>query len=120
MVLFKYPPGKKLALRLKDLAAFCFPGGVEAGIFERTPSLPELTELLYGQGHLCRDDLSFIFSLKELFIKDLMLPMRFVEFDEFSMSRLWLWSLYVIGKRSGFVGVLSAVVVSLIPIIRIF
>lgn len=28
-VLFKYPPGKKLAMRLKDLAAFCFPGGVK-------------------------------------------------------------------------------------------
>lgn len=28
-VLFKYPPGKKLAMRMKDLAAFCFPGGVK-------------------------------------------------------------------------------------------
>ncbi|KAI3461001.1 hypothetical protein Pfo_017664 [Paulownia fortunei] len=63
-VLFMYPPGKKLALRLKDLAAFCFPGGVKARILERTPSLSELNELVYGQEHLRRDDLSFIFSLK--------------------------------------------------------
>lgn len=31
-----YPPGRKLALRLKDLAAFCFPGGVKVS------SLPNL------------------------------------------------------------------------------
>ncbi|KAK7861375.1 hypothetical protein CFP56_011198 [Quercus suber] len=43
-ILFRYPPGKRLAIRLKDLAAFCFPGGVEE--------------------HLGRDDLAFIFSLK--------------------------------------------------------
>ncbi|KAL2470591.1 DENN (AEX-3) domain-containing protein [Abeliophyllum distichum] len=63
-VLFKYPLGKKLALRPKDLAAFCFPGGVKARIPERTPSLSDLNELVYGQEHLSRDDLSFIFSLK--------------------------------------------------------
>ncbi|KAL3828102.1 hypothetical protein ACJIZ3_016904 [Penstemon smallii] len=63
-VLFKYPPGQKLALRSKDLAAFCFPGGVKARLLERTPSLNELNELVYGQEHLCKDDLSFIFSLK--------------------------------------------------------
>ncbi|KAL0286999.1 UNVERIFIED_CONTAM: hypothetical protein Sangu_2710900 [Sesamum angustifolium] len=28
-VLFKYPSGEKLGLQLKDLAAFCFPGGVK-------------------------------------------------------------------------------------------
>lgn len=28
-ILFKYPPGKRLAVRPKDLAAFCFPGGVK-------------------------------------------------------------------------------------------
>ncbi|XP_024043810.1 uncharacterized protein LOC18046225 isoform X3 [Citrus clementina] len=43
-ILFKYPPGKKLAVRPKDLTAFCFPGGVKE--------------------HLGRDDSSFIFSLK--------------------------------------------------------
>ncbi|KAK9280897.1 hypothetical protein L1049_003788 [Liquidambar formosana] len=63
-VLFKYPQGKKLALRLKDLATFCFPGGVKARLLERTPSLSDLNELVYGQEHLGRDDLSFIFSLK--------------------------------------------------------
>ncbi|PHT80409.1 hypothetical protein T459_18461, partial [Capsicum annuum] len=63
-VLFKYPPGKKLAMRLKDLAAFCFPGGVKAHVMERTPSFSELNELVYGQEHLGRDDSAFIFSLK--------------------------------------------------------
>ncbi|XP_050251957.1 uncharacterized protein LOC126698629 isoform X2 [Quercus robur] len=63
-ILFRYPPGKRLAIRLKDLAAFCFPGGVEARLLERTPSLSELNELIYGQEHLGRDDLAFIFSLK--------------------------------------------------------
>ncbi|XP_062148406.1 uncharacterized protein LOC133857238 isoform X1 [Alnus glutinosa] len=63
-ILFNYPPGKRLAIRLKDLAAFCFPGGVKARLIERTPSLSELNELVYGQEHLSRDDLAFIFSLK--------------------------------------------------------
>ncbi|XP_031250200.1 uncharacterized protein LOC116108064 isoform X1 [Pistacia vera] len=63
-ILFKYPPGKKLPMRLKDLAAFCFPGGVKARLVERTPSLSDLNELVYGQEHLSRDDSSFIFSLK--------------------------------------------------------
>ncbi|KAK9206438.1 hypothetical protein WN943_016714 [Citrus x changshan-huyou] len=63
-ILFKYPPGKKLAVRPKDLTAFCFPGGVKARLVERTPSLSDLNELVYGQEHLGRDDSSFIFSLK--------------------------------------------------------
>ncbi|KAB1208648.1 DENN domain-containing protein 5B [Morella rubra] len=63
-ILFKYPPGKRLMMRPKDLAAFCFPGGVKARLIERTPSLSELNELVYGQEHLNRDDLAFIFSLK--------------------------------------------------------
>ncbi|XVF21489.1 hypothetical protein REPUB_Repub12eG0094600 [Reevesia pubescens] len=63
-VLFRYPPGKRLAMRLKDLSTFCFPGGVKARMLERTPSFSDLNELLYGQEHLGRDDLSFIFSLK--------------------------------------------------------
>ncbi|MED6183489.1 hypothetical protein PIB30_038266 [Stylosanthes scabra] len=33
-------------------------------MLERTPSLSELNELVYGQEHLGRDDLSFIFTLK--------------------------------------------------------
>lgn len=63
-ILFKYPPGKRLQMRFKDLASFCFPGGVKAQLLERTPSLSDLNELIYGQEHLGRDDLSFIFSLK--------------------------------------------------------
>ncbi|KAF6144397.1 hypothetical protein GIB67_024624 [Kingdonia uniflora] len=63
-ILFKYPPGKKLTMKPKDLPAFCFPGGVKARLLERTPSLSDLNEVVYGQGHLGRDDFSFIFSLK--------------------------------------------------------
>ncbi|KAF1866774.1 hypothetical protein Lal_00018159 [Lupinus albus] len=63
-ILFKYPPGKKLTVRLKDLASFCFPEGVKADMLERSPSLSELNEFVYGQEHLGRDDLSFIFTLK--------------------------------------------------------
>ncbi|XP_052886527.1 uncharacterized protein LOC108452528 isoform X2 [Gossypium arboreum] len=63
-ILFRYPPGKRLAMRLKDLATFCFPGGVKARLLERTPSFSELNEVLYGQEHLSRDDFAFIFSLK--------------------------------------------------------
>nr|XP_004292250.2 PREDICTED: uncharacterized protein LOC101314825 isoform X1 [Fragaria vesca subsp. vesca] len=63
-VLFKYPPGKKLAMRLKDLASFCFPGGVKARLMEKTPSLSDLNQIVYGQEHLGKDDLAFIFSLK--------------------------------------------------------
>ncbi|XP_022758550.1 uncharacterized protein LOC111305354 isoform X1 [Durio zibethinus] len=63
-ILFRYPPGKRLGMRLKDLATFCFPGGVKARLLERTPSFSDLNELLYGQEHLGRDDFAFIFSLK--------------------------------------------------------
>ncbi|KAK1266043.1 hypothetical protein QJS04_geneDACA000141 [Acorus gramineus] len=48
-VLFKYPPRKKLAMRTKDLPAFCFPGGVKAHLLERTPSMSDLNEIVYGQ-----------------------------------------------------------------------
>ncbi|KAK8269753.1 hypothetical protein V6Z12_D11G150600 [Gossypium hirsutum] len=51
-------------MRLKDLANFCFPGGVKGRLLERTPSFSDLNELLYGQEHLATDDLAFIFSLK--------------------------------------------------------
>lgn len=63
-ILFKYPPGKRLPMRMKDLSAFCFPLGVKAQLMERTPSLSDLNEIVYGQAHLKRDDLAFIFSLK--------------------------------------------------------
>ncbi|XP_050208072.1 uncharacterized protein LOC126657431 [Mercurialis annua] len=63
-ILFKYPPGKRLPMRLKDLGSFCFPEGVKTRLLERTPSLSELNEIVYGQDHNGRDDLAFIFSLK--------------------------------------------------------
>ncbi|XP_043706121.1 uncharacterized protein LOC122655827 isoform X2 [Telopea speciosissima] len=63
-ILFQYPRGRKLAVQPKDLLAFCFPGGVKARLMERTPSMSDLNEIIYGQEHLGRDDLAFIFSLK--------------------------------------------------------
>ncbi|RDX91279.1 DENN domain-containing protein 5B, partial [Mucuna pruriens] len=63
-LLFKYPPAKKLTLRLRDLSSFCFPEGVKAWLLERTPSLSDLNELVYGQEHLGKDDLSFVFTVK--------------------------------------------------------
>ncbi|KAL8250028.1 hypothetical protein R6Q59_033721 [Mikania micrantha] len=63
-ILFKYPPGNRLSMPLADLASFCFPEGVKACMLARSPSLSELNQLVYGQDHLSRDDLSFIFTLK--------------------------------------------------------
>ncbi|GJN30290.1 hypothetical protein PR202_gb18583 [Eleusine coracana subsp. coracana] len=63
-ILFKYPPGKRAEIREADLPSFCFPEGVKARLIERTPSMSDLNEVIFGQEHLCRDDLSFIFSLK--------------------------------------------------------
>lgn len=63
-ILFKYPPGKTVAMRENDLPAFCFPEGVKARLLERTPSMSDLNEVVFGQEHLARDDLSFVFCLK--------------------------------------------------------
>ncbi|CAL4937618.1 unnamed protein product [Urochloa decumbens] len=63
-ILFKYPPGKRAEVRETDLPAFCFPEGVKARLIERTPSMSDLNEVIFGQEHLSRDDPSFIFSLK--------------------------------------------------------
>ncbi|KAH7295774.1 hypothetical protein KP509_27G065400 [Ceratopteris richardii] len=63
-ILYSFPPGKKLPMRQKDLIAFCYPGGVEAYSVERTPSMSELNEIVYGQDHVMRDDLSYVFLLK--------------------------------------------------------
>ncbi|KAL6901851.1 hypothetical protein ACP4OV_004727 [Aristida adscensionis] len=63
-ILFKYPPGKQVDIRETELPSFCFPEGVKARLIQRTPSMSDLNEVVFGQEHLCRDDLSFIFSLK--------------------------------------------------------
>ncbi|XP_020971301.1 uncharacterized protein LOC107624998 isoform X3 [Arachis ipaensis] len=63
-VLFVYPPEKQLPLRDKDLLSFCFPGGVEVHGIEKSPSLSELNEILYGQEHIKQRDLSFVFRLQ--------------------------------------------------------
>lgn len=48
-ILFKYPPGKRLAMTEKDLPAFCFPEGVKARLLEKTPSMSDLNEVVLGQ-----------------------------------------------------------------------
>ncbi|XP_014501545.1 uncharacterized protein LOC106762261 isoform X1 [Vigna radiata var. radiata] len=63
-VLFVYPPEKQLPLNDKDLLSFCFPGGLEVNAVERTPSMSELNEILFGQEHLKQRDLSFVFRLQ--------------------------------------------------------
>ncbi|KAL9266095.1 DENN domain-containing protein [Drosera capensis] len=63
-ILFAYPPEKQLPIKYKDLLSFCFPGGVEVHAVERTPSMSDLNELLFGQEHLRQPDLSFVFRLQ--------------------------------------------------------
>ncbi|XP_019463897.1 PREDICTED: uncharacterized protein LOC109362520 [Lupinus angustifolius] len=63
-VLFVYPPEKRLPLKYKDLLSFCFPGGLEVRAVERTPSMSELNEILFGQEHLKQRDMSFVFRLQ--------------------------------------------------------
>ncbi|XP_059633211.1 uncharacterized protein LOC132275988 [Cornus florida] len=63
-VLFVYPPDKQLPLEHKDLLSFCFPGGLEVHAVERTPSMSDLNEILFGQDHLKQSDLSFVFRLQ--------------------------------------------------------
>ncbi|OAY63160.1 DENN domain-containing protein 5B [Ananas comosus] len=63
-ILFKYPPGKRMEMREGDLPAFCFPEGVKARLIEKTPSMSDLNEVVFGQEHLATDELSFIFRLK--------------------------------------------------------
>ncbi|GAY64770.1 hypothetical protein CUMW_236010 [Citrus unshiu] len=70
-VLFVYPREKQLPLKYKDLLSFCFPGGVEVNVVERTPSMSELNEILLGQEHLKQSDLSFVFRLQCLFLRSI-------------------------------------------------
>ncbi|KAJ1693940.1 hypothetical protein LUZ63_010638 [Rhynchospora breviuscula] len=63
-ILFKYPPGKNVGMRENDIPSFCFPEGVKARLVERTPSMSDLNEIVFGQEHLSRDDLCFIFQMK--------------------------------------------------------
>ncbi|GAB2267774.1 hypothetical protein Dimus_002753 [Dionaea muscipula] len=63
-ILFAYPPEKQLPLKHKDLLSFCLPGGVEVHTVERTPSMSDVNELLFGQEHLKQPDQSFVFRLQ--------------------------------------------------------
>ncbi|OEL33463.1 hypothetical protein BAE44_0005518 [Dichanthelium oligosanthes] len=48
-ILFKYPPGQRAEVRETDLPSFCFPEGVKARLIERTPSMSDLNEVIFGQ-----------------------------------------------------------------------
>ncbi|XP_074555535.1 uncharacterized protein LOC141811388 [Curcuma longa] len=63
-ILFKYPPGKRATMREYEVPAFCFPEGVKARLIQRTPSMSDLNEIVFGQEHLSSDDFAFIFCLK--------------------------------------------------------
>ena len=60
-VLYKYPPDQPV---ISDVAAFCFPHGVQPMLLERTPSMSSLNQLIYSQRFQQSDDSSFIFLLK--------------------------------------------------------
>eukprot|EP00897_Mesotaenium_endlicherianum_P000533 jgi/Mesen1/10480/ME000083S09993 len=61
-LLFQFPPEKRLPM--KGLPGFCFPNGIQARMMERSPSMSDFNDVLYGQGHVKKDDQSFIFLLK--------------------------------------------------------
>eukprot|EP00899_Mesostigma_viride_P017548 jgi/Mesvir1/25795/Mv06773-RA.1 len=62
VILFKYPPGKKLCA--DHVASFCFPFGVQPFAVERTPSMSKLNEVVYSQKYLDDDEMSYIFLLQ--------------------------------------------------------
>ena len=62
-VLYKYPPDQPV---ISDVAAFCFPHGVQPMLLERTPSMSSLNQLINSQRFQQSDDSSFIFLLKVL------------------------------------------------------
>ena len=47
-----------------DVAAFCFPHGVEPAVLERTPSMSAMHDVVYGQRHLHAEDASFVFRVE--------------------------------------------------------
>ena len=63
-MLYKYPPDKPV---ISDVAAFCFPHGVQPMLLERTKSMSSLNQLIYSQRFQQSDESSFIFLLKVLF-----------------------------------------------------
>ncbi|KAG6508367.1 hypothetical protein ZIOFF_033741 [Zingiber officinale] len=63
-ILFKYPPGKRATMREYEVPTFCFPEGVKARLIQRTPSMSDLNEIVFGQEHLSSDDFAFVFCLK--------------------------------------------------------
>ncbi|GAB2241237.1 hypothetical protein Droror1_Dr00018012 [Drosera rotundifolia] len=94
-LLFKYPPGKRLPMRSRDLCAFSFPGDVKARLVERTPSLSDLSKLVYGQEHLGTDNLAFIFSVKAA--------------DNLSLYGVCLHVPEIVQRPPGFLGALSPI-----------
>ncbi|GJP81858.1 hypothetical protein CLOP_g11976 [Closterium sp. NIES-67] len=63
-LLFKFPPGKKLALSPSDLPGFCFPNGIKATVLRRSPSMSDLHRVIFGQAYQRSDNSAFVFLLK--------------------------------------------------------
>ena len=65
-VLFQYPSEGEGAptFAVEEVAAFCFPHGVEPRLLERTPSMSKLQEIMYGTSFDDGDDQVFVFQVQ--------------------------------------------------------
>ena len=65
-VLFRYPNAseEEPAFAVDEVAAFCFPHGVEPRLLERTPSMSKLQEMMYGTTFTDGDDHVFVFQVQ--------------------------------------------------------
>jgi hypothetical protein len=65
-VLFQYPNAseEEPTFAVDEVAAFCFPHGVEPRLLERTPSMSKLQEIMYGTTFTDGDDHVFVFQVQ--------------------------------------------------------
>ena len=64
-VLFHYPGGEASPnFAVDEVAAFCFPHGVEPRLLERTPSMSKLQEIMCGTTYTDGDDQVFVFQVQ--------------------------------------------------------
>jgi len=66
-ILLQYPPVKEdetPTFAAEEVAAFCFPHGVEPRLLERTPSMSKLQEIMCGSTFTDTDDQVFVFQVQ--------------------------------------------------------
>jgi len=65
-VLYQYPDvsEEEATFSVEEVAAFCFPHGVEPRLLERTPSMSKLQEMMCGQSYADGDDHTFVFQVQ--------------------------------------------------------